>query len=105
MASFARSNLRKSLDDDKKEQDKRREEAEAEREREDRASREASRKAKIEVLRTLARRLRSNRRRYRGRKDEQWDRILRIRTMQLCAFSLVGLITSVILSAYKWASR
>ena len=105
MATFGRSNINKLIEEDKKEQLKRERELEEERKKEEKERRGASRAARINVLRTLAIRLRSNRRRYRKKKDEQWDRIVRIRTIQLCAFSLVGLLTSVLMSFFKWTQR
>ena len=105
MATFGRSNISKLIEDDKKEQAKREKELQAEREKEELERRKQSREARINVLRTLAIRLRSNRRRYRKKKDEEWDRIIRVRTMQLCCFSLIGLLASVFMSYFKWNER
>lgn len=66
---------------------------------------DASRNDRLEVLRRLSQRLRSNQQGYRASKDETWDTIVRTRNRHLLAFSLIGLAASIFLSYYKWFMR
>jgi hypothetical protein len=67
--------------------------------------REAFRKKRLDLLSTLAKRLRSTKRYYNGKQDDKWDDILRAKDLHLLFFSMVGLTVSVIISYYKWDQR
>lgn len=56
-------------------------------------------------IQDLAKRLRSGRRRGKQKVDHSWDRIIKRSNEHLLAFSLTGLLASVILSYFKWYSR
>lgn len=88
------------------EERRRREEQEEEqRDKTNRTLREAFRKKRLDLLSTLAKRLRSTKRYYNGKQDDKWDDILRAKDLHLLFFSMVGLTVSVIISYYKWDQR
>lgn len=88
------------------EERKRREAEEEEmRDQGNRLLREAFRKKRLDLLGKLAKRLRTTKRYYNGKQDDQWDDILRSKDLHLLFFSMVGLAVSVIMSYYKWDQR
>jgi hypothetical protein len=74
-------------------------------ERTQRNLRDTYRKKRIALLSTLAKRIRSTKHYYGGKKDDRWDAILRRKDLHLLAFSMTGLIVSVIMSYLKWDQR
>ena len=87
------------------ERKRRLEEEEEMRDKTNRTLREAFRKKRLDLLGTLAKRLRSTKRYYNGKQDDKWDDILRAKDLHLLFFSMVGLTVSVIMSYYKWDQR
>jgi hypothetical protein len=91
----------------REEEERRRREAEEEelRGKANKTLREAFRKKRLDLLTTIAKRLRATKRYYNGKQDDKWDDILRAKDLHLLFFSMVGLTVSVMVSYYKWAMR